>query len=66
MAEYVRDTGCGRVVPGLAAADLLEAIRLLRRDYATCRARAVEVGKRDFSQETLVAAHRELYHALTR
>ena len=66
MAEYVRETGCGRVVPRLAAADLLEAIRLLRLDYATCRARAVDVGQRDFSQETLVAAHRELYQALTR
>ena len=51
MAEYVRETGCGRVVPRLAAADLLEAIRLLRLDYATCRARAVDVGQRDFSQE---------------
>ena len=66
MAGYVRETGCGRVVPRLAAADLLEAIRLLRLDYATCRVRAVDVGQRDFSQETLVAAHRELYQALTR
>lgn len=65
MAEYIRDTGCGRVVPGLGAADLFEAIRQLRKDYAACRTRAVEVGRRDFSQEALVAAHRDLYQALT-
>jgi glycosyltransferase involved in cell wall biosynthesis len=66
MAEYVRQAGCGRVVPRLAATDLLEAIRLLRQDYAACRARALDVGPRDFRQETLVAAHRELYDAVTR
>jgi glycosyltransferase involved in cell wall biosynthesis len=66
MAEYVLGTGCGRVVPRVAAADLLEAIRLLRRDYAAHRARALEVGQRDFRQETLVGAHRELYQAVTR
>jgi glycosyltransferase involved in cell wall biosynthesis len=65
MAEYVRDTGCGRVVRGLRAADLIEAIRLLRQDYAWYQTRAAEVGQRDFSQDALVAAHRELYRALT-
>jgi glycosyltransferase involved in cell wall biosynthesis len=64
MAEYVRETGCGRVVPRLEETDLLEAIRCLRRDYATHRARAVEVGRRDFAQDDLVTAHRALYQAL--
>ncbi len=64
MAEYVRDTGCGRVVPRLRAPDLLEAIRQLRQNYAAYRARAAEAGRRDFSQEELVVAHRELYRAL--
>jgi glycosyltransferase involved in cell wall biosynthesis len=65
MADHVRESGCGRVVPGLGEADLLEAIQRLRQDYAVCRTRAVEVGRRDFSQEDLAAAHRELYRALT-
>ena len=64
MAEYVRDTGCGRVVPRLGASDLLEAIQQLRQDYAVYQARASEVGKRDFSQAEFVAAHRALYHSL--
>ena len=64
MAAYVRDTGCGRVVARLETADLVEAIRELRQDYKAYRARAAEVGRRDFSQEDLVAAHRELYRAL--
>jgi glycosyltransferase involved in cell wall biosynthesis len=65
MAEYVRDTGCGRVVPGLEEAHLLEGIQQLRQNYEACRTRASEVGRRDFSQEDLVTAHRDVYHALT-
>jgi glycosyltransferase involved in cell wall biosynthesis len=65
MAEYVREMGCGRVVPGLREADLIEAIRGLRQSYAAYRTRAHEVGRRDFSQEALATAHRDLYRALT-
>jgi 2-deoxystreptamine N-acetyl-D-glucosaminyltransferase/2-deoxystreptamine glucosyltransferase len=65
MAEYVRETGCGRVVPGLGADDLSEAIGQLREGYAASRARALEVGRRDFSQEALATAHRDLYRGLT-
>jgi len=65
MAEYVRETGCGRVVPGLGEADLIEAVQQLRLRYATYRARALEVGRRDFSREELATAHRDLYCALT-
>jgi glycosyltransferase involved in cell wall biosynthesis len=63
MAEYVRETGCGRVVSGPGSASLLEAIGKLRQDYEVFRARAVKVGG-DFSREDVVAAYRELYHAL--
>jgi glycosyltransferase involved in cell wall biosynthesis len=65
MAEYVRETGCGRVVPGLGGDDLSEAIGQLREGYAASRARALEVGRRDFSQEALATAHRDLYRGLT-
>jgi glycosyltransferase involved in cell wall biosynthesis len=64
MADYVRETGCGRVVPGLSAPGLVEAIRHLRQDYETYRTRAREVGKRDFSLEEFVTVHRRLYQAL--
>jgi glycosyltransferase involved in cell wall biosynthesis len=65
MAEYVRKTGCGHVVPGLGEAHLIEAIQCLRQDYEEHRARAVEVGRRDFSQDHLVTAHRAMYQTLT-
>jgi glycosyltransferase involved in cell wall biosynthesis len=65
MAEHVRKTGCGLVVPGLAATDLIEAIHQLRQDYEVYRMRAREVGRRDFSLEELVTAHRTLYQSLT-
>ena len=64
MAAYVREKGCGRVVLGLEKTDLSEAIQQLRQNYAAYRTRAVEAGRRDFSQEELLAAHRDLYHAL--
>jgi glycosyltransferase involved in cell wall biosynthesis len=64
MACYVRDTGCGRVVPRLETTDLIAAIDQLRQDYAAHRTRAADVGKRDFSQDELVTAHRRLYRAL--
>jgi glycosyltransferase involved in cell wall biosynthesis len=66
MAEYVRRTDCGRVVPGVDAGALSEAIRALRGSYERYRARAREVGKRDFSQERLVAEYGAVYGALTR
>ncbi len=65
MAEYVRATECGRVVPGVDAGALGEAVRAVRGSYERYRARAREVGKRDFSQERLVAEYGALYGALT-
>jgi glycosyltransferase involved in cell wall biosynthesis len=64
MAEYVRVTECGRVVPGLGTADLIAAVRDLRGSYEAYRARASEVGKRDFSQEELIGAYRDLYDSV--
>ena len=64
MAAYVEDTGCGRVLARLDKAELIAAIGALRQGYETYRARAAEVGRRDFSQEEFVAAHRRLYQAL--
>ena len=64
MAEYVRETGCGHVVPSLEEPHLIDAIRQLRQSYEAYRARAREVGRRDFSLEALVTAHRNLYQTL--
>jgi UDP:flavonoid glycosyltransferase YjiC (YdhE family) len=64
MAEHVRETGCGRVVPELSASALIEAIRRLRQDYDEHRARARVVGTRDFTLDEFLGAHRRLYQAL--
>jgi glycosyltransferase involved in cell wall biosynthesis len=64
MADYVRETGCGRVVPELSAPGLIEAIRRLREDYDGCRMRARAVATRDFALEEFVSAHQRLYQAL--
>jgi 2-deoxystreptamine N-acetyl-D-glucosaminyltransferase/2-deoxystreptamine glucosyltransferase len=64
MADNVRETGCGLVVPGLAAPDLIDAIRRLRQESDVHGARAREVGKRDFALEDFLAAHRRLYQSL--
>src|SRR5262245_59184493 len=61
MADYVRDTGCGLVVPTLGKVDLLDAVRHLRQGYQRYRTKAVEVGTRSFSEEEFVTAHRDLY-----
>jgi glycosyltransferase involved in cell wall biosynthesis len=64
MAAYVRATRCGCVVQGVDQASLGRAIRELRQNYDIYRARASEVGKRDFSQEALVSAYADLYGGL--
>jgi len=64
MTEYVRATECGRVVTGAGVDALGEAIRQLRQNYERYRERAREVGKRDFSQDRLVASYQTLYRAL--
>ncbi len=62
--QYVQATRCGCVVQGVDQASLGQAIRELRRNYGVYRAHATEVGKRDFSQEALVSAYRDLYCGL--
>lgn len=64
MAEYLREMGCGRVVRGVDVDALGGAIRELRKGYERYRTRAGDVGKRDFSQERLVAEYRALYGAV--
>lgn len=64
MAEYVRETGCGEVVQGVEEVDLFRKIQNLRENYDDYQRQATRVGKRDFSQESLVATYRDLYESL--
>jgi glycosyltransferase involved in cell wall biosynthesis len=63
MADYVRARECGRVVPRVDSATVVEAIQELRRRYGVYRARASEVDTREFSKEGLVAAYGDLYRS---
>ena len=65
MAEYIRESRCGEIVPGLGVPDLIGAIQRLRHDYEGYRARARDALKNDFSQSALIAAHGNLYRTLT-
>ncbi len=61
MAEYVRETECGRVVPGVDVPEVTDALRQLKTGYESYRSRAAELTARDFSEEQLVAAYQTIY-----
>jgi glycosyltransferase involved in cell wall biosynthesis len=61
MADYAAETGCGQVVERVTAADLLRAIERLVEHYDDFQAKALQVGHKDFSQQTLIAAYKQLY-----
>jgi glycosyltransferase involved in cell wall biosynthesis len=64
MADYVREAQCGEVVTGMDRRSLEDGIRRLRGRYASLQAQARRVGKRDFSQERLVAAYGQVYESV--
>jgi glycosyltransferase involved in cell wall biosynthesis len=64
MAEYVRTTGCGVVVPKLGTSELHHAVERLRREYETCRLHACRVGHRDFPLESLALGYGALYESI--
>jgi glycosyltransferase involved in cell wall biosynthesis len=61
MADYVEQTGCGRVVDSVSPTHILAAIESLAAKYATLRESAQEVGHRDFSEDRLVDSSRDMY-----
>jgi glycosyltransferase involved in cell wall biosynthesis len=65
MADYVERTGCGQVVEAVNFQSLLAALDQLEADYEACRAAALRAGRRDFSQQQMVGAYRQLYVSLS-
>jgi len=61
MAEYVEQTECGQVVGTVSREGMLAALARLEANYEVCRAAALQVGRRDFSQGALVEAYERLY-----
>ena len=64
LADSVRENRCGRVVKGVSRSDLLRGIQAVREDYGRLQENTRRVAERDFSQERLVDAYRQLYESV--
>jgi glycosyltransferase involved in cell wall biosynthesis len=61
MADYVEQTGCGKVVEHMSSEDILEAIEALRFQYDDLQKAAREAGRRDFTLQMMLDSHRHVY-----
>ncbi len=64
MADYVAETGCGEVVERVTPTDILAAVEALTRNYEAAQKVAYEAGKRDFSQQTMIASYQRVYEQI--
>jgi glycosyltransferase involved in cell wall biosynthesis len=64
MADYVKKTGCGKVVECVTPTDILTAVDTLAREYDTLQKSAQQVGQRDFSQQQMIASYQEVYERI--
>jgi glycosyltransferase involved in cell wall biosynthesis len=65
MSDYVEQTGCGEVVEAVNPQSLLATLEQLEANYETCRTTAQRAGQRDFMQQRMVAAYKQLYASLS-
>ena len=61
MAEYVEETGCGKVVESVTPTDILTALESLAKEYGELQTAAQQVGQRDFTQQQMIASYRRAY-----
>jgi glycosyltransferase involved in cell wall biosynthesis len=61
MADYVEQTGCGKVVDKVTPADILAAIESLANKYDELQKSARQMGRRDFSRERMIASFDRVY-----
>ncbi len=61
MADYVEQTGCGKVVDRVAPEDILATIEALASEYAVLQQTARQVGQRDFSQQQMLVSYQRVY-----
>ncbi len=64
LAHHVERTGCGQVVEQVSAAAILNALQKLIATYPSAQPAAQLVGQRDFSEQTMIAAFRQIYERL--
>jgi glycosyltransferase involved in cell wall biosynthesis len=61
MADYVEQTGCGKVVDRVTPMDILTAVESLTREYKDLQDSARQAGRRDFSQRAMLASFHKIY-----
>ena len=61
MADYVTQTGCGKVVDSVSPADILSAVESMASEYEGLRKSAQSVGRCDFAQERHIASVQSVY-----
>jgi glycosyltransferase involved in cell wall biosynthesis len=61
MADYVAETGCGKVIEQITPADILMTVEALAREYEALQQVARQVGQRDFSQRAMFDSYHRLY-----
>jgi len=61
MADYVEETGCGKVVEGVTPTDILTALESLAKEYEELQKAAQQVGQRDFTEQQMIDSYRRAY-----
>lgn len=64
MADYVDETGCGKVVESVTPTAILTALEALANEYSALQKSAQLAGQRDFSQEAMLAAYQKIYERI--
>lgn len=65
MADYVEQLDCGQVIKGVGPDDILAGVERLARSYESRRESALLAGRRDFSQQSLIASFETIYDRVT-
>lgn len=64
MADYVEQTGCGRVVEHVTPDDILVAMEALATEYESWQQTARLVGQRDFSKRAMLDSFQKVYESV--
>lgn len=65
MADFVVETGCGVVLDSVTAEAVLRGVETLVHDFSHLTDAARAIGRKTFSQSTMLAAYRSLYGRLS-
>ena len=61
MGDYVRQHGCGVVVTRVSVSDVVDAVEMLKQDYANLVRRTAAITPDAFSVHALIDRHHQMY-----